>query len=80
MPDNELLQGDAQQVMAWVILALIAFVAASFTYFIKRLSYWEIKYDNLQKVCIKLAVRSQRAIEHIANLQPPEVEDIIDES
>ena len=81
MPDPELLQGDTQQVMAWVILAMVVLFTVTCFYFIRRLKHWEDKYDKLldkydklNMKTLKIAVRSQRAIEALANLPAPEIE------
>lgn len=78
MPDPSLLQGSTQQVMAWVILAMVALHCATVVYFIRKHSNLEAKYDALLVKTMKLAVRAQRAIEYIAHLPEPEVEEDIE--
>lgn len=79
MPDPDMLQGNSQDILAWVILAQIALFIAVCTYFIIRQNRWEIKYDKLQKKTLRIAVRSQRAIEIVANLPAPEIEEDFDD-
>ena len=71
LPDPDLLQGSAQEVMAFVILALIILYGATVTFFIKKLNHWETKYDKLVTKQGKQISRSNRAMEAIANLPPP---------
>lgn len=75
MPDSKMLQGDTQQVMAWVILALVALFVATCVYFIKRQSKQEAKYDKLAAKTHKQIARSNRAMEAVADLPPPPEED-----
>jgi len=79
MPDSSLLQGDAQGILSWVILALVALYVATVIYFIKRQSSQEDKYDRLQGKVMKLTVRSNRAIEALADLPPPVVEEDLED-
>jgi len=75
LPDPQMLQGSAQEVMAWVILAMIVLFITTCIYFIKRQSAKEAKYDELQCKFIKLIVRSNRAMEAVAKLPPPTEDD-----
>jgi len=76
---EELLQGDVQDVLAWVILALVALYGGTVAYFIKRQHSQEAKYDKLQIKVMKALVRSNRAIEAVADLPPPPVEEFLDD-
>lgn len=78
MPDPSLLQGTTQEVMAWVILAMVALHCTTVIYFTRKQSKVEEKYDALLVKTMKLAVRAQRAIEYIAHLPEPEVEEDIE--
>lgn len=71
MPSSEMLQGDVQSILAWVILALIALYMATAVYFIKRQNTQETKYDKLQAKTHKQIARSNRAMEAVADLPPP---------
>ena len=75
LPDPEMLQGDVQSVLAWVILALIVLYGATVVYFIKRQNNQETKYDKLQAKTHKQIARSNRAMEAVAKLSPPKEED-----
>jgi len=80
LPDPRLLtDGNTQQVMSWVILSLILLYGLTVTYFLKRQSSLETKYDKQNNKMMKLAVRSQRAIEVLANLPAPKIEEDLDE-
>ena len=79
MPKSELLQGSAQDVLSWVVLALVVLFVAACIFFIRKLNHWEEKYDNLQKKTTKIAIRSQRAIEVLADLTDPEVEEDLED-
>ena len=79
MPDSSMLQGGSQQVLAWVVLAQVVLFIAVTGYFIVRQNKLEDKYDKLQQKTVKLAVRSQRAIEVIANLPTPKIEEDLDD-
>ena len=75
LPDPEMLQGDVQSVLAWVILALIVLYGATVVYFIKRQNNQEAKYDKLQAKTHRQIARSNRAMEAVAKLPPPQDED-----
>jgi len=79
MPDSNMLQGDTQSILAWVVLAQIVLFMAVCTYFIMRQSKHETKYDKLQKKTMKIAIRSQRAIEVLADLPAPAIEEDLDD-
>ena len=79
LPDSDMLQGSSQDILAWVILAQIALFIAVCTYFIIRQNKLETKYDRLQKKTMKIALRSQRALEIVANLPAPEIEEDLDD-
>lgn len=70
MPDSELLHGSAQDVLAWVVLAQIALYVVTCAYFIYRQRWLEDKLDSNFKDTLKLALRSQRAVETLAHLPP----------
>ena len=72
LPDSKLLEGDEQEILVWVILALVLLWSATVTYFIRRLQKQEEKYDELQGKMIKAISRSNRAMEAVAKLPPPE--------
>jgi len=69
VPDAELLQGGGQEVLAWGVLALIALYVCTVSYFIKRQNKFEEKYDQQNDKMLKLAIRSQRAIEVLADIE-----------
>lgn len=75
MPGPEMLQGDVQSVLAWVILSLIVLYGATVVYFIKRQNNQETKYDKLQAKTHRQIARSNRAMEAVAKLPPPQDED-----
>jgi len=79
MPDPKLLQGDAQEILVWVVLALVALWVGTVTYFIVRELRFEKKQDKLYKRFSKLLVRSNRAIEALADLPPPPVEEDLED-
>ena len=79
LPDSDMLQGSSQDVLAWVVLAQIILFIAVCGYFIKRQNKQETKYDRLQKKTLKIALRSQRALEIVANLPAPEIEEDLDD-
>lgn len=79
LPNPELLKGSAQDVQAWVILALVALFIATCIYFTRQLADKEKRINKLTDTNIKLAVRSNRAIEALAGLSAPPVEKILDE-
>lgn len=72
LPDAALLQGNAQEIMVWVILAQIVLFIATCAYFLFRQKRMEEKYDKLQAKMIKQINRSNRAMEAVAKLPPPE--------
>lgn len=76
---EELLNGDVQDILGWIILALVGLYSATVTYFIKRQMNQETKYDKLQNKVMKLTVRSNRAIEALADLPPPPVEEDLED-
>ena len=76
MPDASMLQGDVQEILAWVILAQIVLFISTVIYFLKRQSRMEEKYDTLQEKMIKGLSRSNRAMEAVAKLPPPEDDDV----
>ena len=69
MPNTELLQGGAQEVLSWVVLALIALYGATVPYFIKRQNKFEERSDEQNAKMLSLAIRSQKAIEVLADLK-----------
>ena len=71
-PDPALLQGDVQEILAWVVLSQIALWLATVTYFLRRQTMMEKKYDGLQVKLFKALSRSNRAMEAVAKLPPPE--------
>ena len=72
LPDAALLQGNAQEIMSWVILAQLALWLATVTYFLLRERSRDEKFDALQDLAIKIVHRSNRAMEAVANIKPPE--------
>lgn len=79
LPDPDLLQGDAQEILAWIVLALIALYGATVAYFIRRQGKMEEKYDKLQAKVIKQISRSNRAMEAVAKLPPPQDDEDSDD-
>jgi len=79
VPDPKMLEGSVQQILVWVILTILGLWISSVVYLLRQGNAKDEKYDILQQKCIKLAVRSQRAIEALANLPPPEVEEDLDD-
>lgn len=79
MPDPKLLEGNAQEILVWVVLALVVLWGGTVAYFIAREFRFEKKYDKLQQKFAKLLVRSNRAIEVLADLDPPAVEEDLDD-
>jgi hypothetical protein len=75
MPDSQLLSGGVQDILVWVVLAQVALYVATVIFFIKKLNSWEEKYDLLQAKTLKIAIRSQRAIEALADLPNLDVDD-----
>jgi len=72
LPDPKLLQGNTQEILVWIVLAQIAFYIATVGYFLLRQNKQEEKFDELQSKVIKLFHRSNRAMEAVANIKPPE--------
>lgn len=72
LPDPKLLQGNVQEVLVWVVLALIFLYGLTVAYFIRRQGIQETKYDELQGIVMKIVHRSNRAMEAVANLPAPE--------
>ena len=72
IPNPELLQGSAQDVLSWVVLALVAFLVIICIHFVKKLNHWEVKYDKLQNKTLKIAIRSQRVTEALTDLEVEE--------
>lgn len=76
LPDPDLLTGNVQEVLSFVVLALIVLYGATCTFFIKKLNHWETKYDKLVTRQGKQINRSNRAMEAVANLPPPVEEEV----
>lgn len=75
IPDPSMLQGDVQEILAWIILVGLAFYLATVTYFLSRQKRMEEKYDKLQAKTHKQIARSTRAMEAVAKLPPPKEDD-----
>ena len=75
LPDPKLLQGNEQEILVWIVLALVGLWLSTVTFFILRERRQESKLDNLHKKFQKLLLRSNRAIEAVADLEPPAVEE-----
>ncbi len=76
LPDTKLLEGDVQEILVWVVLALIALYGATVGYFLSRQGKLEERIDGLQGTVIKIVHRSNRAMEAVANIKPPEELDV----
>lgn len=79
MPDSKLLQGDAQDVMAWIVLLLVVLLFTSNGVLWRKLGKTEDKLDKSHDRTTRIAIRSTRAIEVLADLQPSEIEEELDE-
>ena len=75
VPKADLLKGDVQEILVWVVLAQVALYLATVIYFIKRQGAQEDKYDLLQAKTHRQLARSNRAIEAVANLPPPKEDE-----
>ena len=62
MPGPEMLQGDVQSVLAWVILSLIVLYGATVVCCIKRQNNQETKYDKLQAKTHRHSASSNRSL------------------
>lgn len=74
LPDSSLLQGNTQQVLVWVVLALIALWSSTSFYFISRIKDWEDKYDALLEKTLKFAVRSKTIVDSITQKEESDAE------
>ncbi len=76
LPDPKLLEGDVQEILIWIVLAQIALYLATVGYFLLRQKKQEEKFDELQGTVLKIVHRSNRAMEAVANIKPPEEVDV----
>jgi len=77
--NSDLLKGEAQDILVWVVLALVGLYGVTCAYFIHRQGAQDKRYDRLQTKVMKQLVRSNRAIEALANLPALVIESDYDE-
>lgn len=72
LPDPALLQGNVQEILVWVVLSQIVLWVATVAFFLSNQKAKDVKYDEMQDLVIKIVHRSNRAMEAVANISPPE--------